>query len=52
MLLVNSHLNFLPSVGSTVFYIALIVLISVVTAYFPARRAAKMPAADALRHFE
>ena len=52
MLLVNSHLNFVPSLGATVFYIALIVVISVVTAYFPARRAAKMPAADALRHFE
>ena len=52
MLLVNSHLNFVPSLGATVFYIVLIVVISVVTAYFPARRAAKMPAADALRHFE
>jgi ABC-type antimicrobial peptide transport system permease subunit len=52
MLLVNSHLNFMPSVGATFFYIALIVAISVVTAYFPAQRAAKMPAADALRHFE
>jgi ABC-type lipoprotein release transport system permease subunit len=52
MLLVNSHLNFVPSIGATIFYIALIVAISVATAYFPARRAAKMPAADALRHFE
>jgi ABC-type lipoprotein release transport system permease subunit len=50
--LVNSHLNFVPSLGATVFYIVLIVVISVITAYFPARRAAKMPAADALRHFE
>jgi ABC-type transport system, involved in lipoprotein release, permease component len=52
MLLVNSHLNFVPSIGATVFYIVLIVVISVVTAYFPARRAARMSAADALRHFE
>jgi ABC-type lipoprotein release transport system permease subunit len=52
MLLVNSHLNFVPSIGATIFYIALIVAISVATAYFPARRAAKMSAADALRHFE
>jgi ABC-type lipoprotein release transport system permease subunit len=52
MLLVNSHLNFVPSLGTTVFYIALIVAIAVATAYFPARRAAKMSAADALRHFE
>ncbi|MGB7566371.1 MAG: FtsX-like permease family protein [Chitinivibrionales bacterium] len=52
MILVNSHLNFVPSTGATIFYIALIVIISAVTAFFPARRAAKMPAADALRHFE
>lgn len=52
MLLVNSHLNFVPSIGATISYIALIVVISMVTAYFPARRAAKMSAADALRHFE
>jgi len=52
MLLVNSHLNFAPSAGTTFFYIALIVVIAVVTAYFPARRAANMAASDALRHYE
>jgi ABC-type lipoprotein release transport system permease subunit len=52
MLLVNSHLNFVPSVSATICYIGLIVIIAVVTAYFPARRAANMSAADALRHFE
>jgi ABC-type lipoprotein release transport system permease subunit len=52
MLLVNSHLNFVPSAATTVFYIALIVAIAVVTAYFPARRAANMAASDALRHYE
>jgi ABC-type lipoprotein release transport system permease subunit len=34
------------------FFIVLIVCIAVVTAYFPARRAAKLSAAEALRHFE
>ena len=52
MLLVNSHLNFVPSAAATVFYIALIVAIAVVTAYFPARRASNMAASDALRHYE
>ena len=52
MLLVNSHLNFVPSIGATIFYIVLIVAIAVVTAFFPARRAANMAASDALRHYE
>jgi ABC-type lipoprotein release transport system permease subunit len=52
MILVNSHLNFVPTVLSIVSYIMLIVIIAAVTAYFPAKRASDMPAADALRHFE
>jgi ABC-type lipoprotein release transport system permease subunit len=52
MLLVDSHLNFMPSIGSTVGYVLLIVVIAVVTAYFPARRAANMSATEALRHYE
>jgi ABC-type antimicrobial peptide transport system permease subunit len=52
MLLVNNHLNFMPSAGSTIGYIILIVVIAVVTAYFPARRAANLSASDALRHYE
>ncbi|HEX7511690.1 MAG TPA: FtsX-like permease family protein, partial [Chitinivibrionales bacterium] len=52
MLLVNSHLNFVPSIGATIGYIILIVIIAVVTAYFPARRASNMAASDALRHYE
>jgi putative ABC transport system permease protein len=52
MLLVNGHLNFAPTIIGTVLYTALILLIAVATAYFPARRAAKMSAASALRHYE
>jgi ABC-type lipoprotein release transport system permease subunit len=52
MILVNNHLNFLPSAGSIVGYIILIVVIAVVTAYFPARRAANLSACEALRHYE
>jgi ABC-type lipoprotein release transport system permease subunit len=52
MLLVNGHLHFVPTVVGTIGYTVLILLIAVVTAYFPARRAAKMSAASALRHYE
>jgi putative ABC transport system permease protein len=52
MLLVDGHLFFAPTAGAIVFFVILIVGIAVVTAYFPARRAARLSAADALRHFE
>lgn len=52
ILLVKQHLYFLPTFQGVIGNIILIVMISVVTAYFPARRAAHMSAADALRHFE
>lgn len=52
MLLVQGHLHFAPTVFATIGYVVLIVGIAVLTAYFPARRAAKLSAAEALRHFE
>jgi ABC-type lipoprotein release transport system permease subunit len=52
MLLISGHLNFVPSVVSIIFFLFLILGIAVITAYFPARRAANLSAADALRHFE
>ncbi len=52
MLLVNNRLNFSPSIGSIAWYIIFIITIAVVTAYFPARRAAEMSASEALRHYE
>jgi ABC-type lipoprotein release transport system permease subunit len=52
MLLDNGHLHFTPTVGATLFFIFFIIAMAVVTAYFPARKAAKLSAADALRHFE
>ncbi|MFP4165059.1 MAG: ABC transporter permease [Chitinispirillaceae bacterium] len=52
MLLSNGHLNFASSAAATVFFILLIIFIAVATAFFPARKAAKLSAADALRHFE
>lgn len=52
MLLVNNHLHFSPTVMNVVGYIILILCITVITAYFPAARAANMQACEALRHFE
>ncbi|OGS46220.1 MAG: hypothetical protein A2539_02980 [Elusimicrobia bacterium RIFOXYD2_FULL_34_15] len=52
MLLVNGHLYFLPTVAGIAGNILLIIVIAVVTAYFPARRAANLSPAKALGHFE
>jgi ABC-type antimicrobial peptide transport system permease subunit len=52
ILLLNQHLHFLPTVSGIIFNILFIILIAAATAYFPAKRAAKMSAAEALRHYE
>jgi len=52
MLLDSGHLHFAPTAGATIFFILFIIALSVVTAWFPARKAAKLSAAEALRHFE
>jgi ABC-type lipoprotein release transport system permease subunit len=52
MILVNSHLHFVPIVTRVVGFNVLIWIIAVVTAWFPARRAANLSAATALRHYE
>jgi ABC-type lipoprotein release transport system permease subunit len=52
ILLLNKHLHFLPTVFGIIFNIFFIIAIASATAYFPARRAAAMSAADALRHYE
>lgn len=51
MLLVSGHLNFKPTLLGGGLYVLLIVAIAVATAWFPARRAAKLPPSEALRHF-
>lgn len=50
--LINKHLNFVPKFSSIFSYLIIILLIGVTTAFFPARRAAKMSSAEALRHYE
>jgi len=52
MLLVEGHLYFAPTLAAAVSYIVFIIGITVVTAFFPARRAAAMVVSDALRHVE
>jgi ABC-type lipoprotein release transport system permease subunit len=52
MLLVNNHLFFAPTVTATIAYNVLIVVIAIGTAYFPARRASNLSAANAMRHYE
>ena len=51
MLLVNSHLYFLPTFTGIAGSVLLIIAIAVITAWFPASRGADLPPAQALRHF-
>ena len=52
MLLVNGKLYFLPTFGSILGNMVFITLLTLSTAWFPARRAARLDAARALRHYE
>ncbi len=52
MFLVDNHIYFTPSVFAIIMFLIIIVGISVLTALGPARQAAKMSAAAALRHYD
>lgn len=52
MILKDKHLNFKLNPAAICFDFILIMIISLVTAYFPARRAAKLTTVEALRHYE
>jgi ABC-type lipoprotein release transport system permease subunit len=52
MLLVDNRLFFAPTVVATAGYIVFIVGIAIATAWFPSRRASKLSAANAMRHYE
>jgi ABC-type lipoprotein release transport system permease subunit len=52
MLLVNGHLFFAPTAGAVAAFIVFITALAGATAFFPARRAAKLTAANAMRHYE
>ena len=51
ILLVKGHLFFAPTAPAT-FYIIFIMALATATAYFPARRASQLTAANAMRHYE
>jgi len=52
MFFVNKHLYFTPPAGTIVTYLIVIVIAAFIIAILTARRAAKLRAADALRHYE
>lgn len=52
ILLVHGHLVFAPTLKSLLFFFALIVAIALLSAWFPAQSASKLPAATALRHYD
>lgn len=52
MLLVKGHLFFSPTFGGIAFSVGIISLMATATAFLPARSAARLPPADALRHHE
>jgi ABC-type lipoprotein release transport system permease subunit len=52
MLLINNHLYFLPTAMTVIGTIILILLITTIAAFFPARRASNLSPAKALGHFE
>lgn len=52
MLLVEGRLFFSPTIGNILFSVTLISLMATATAFLPARSAARLPPADALRHHE
>jgi ABC-type lipoprotein release transport system permease subunit len=52
ILLVKGHISFAPTATSIVSNILLIVIVTVITAWLPARRASRLSAANAMRHYE
>ena len=52
MFFVNKHLYFVPTAGDIIVNFITIVVVTLVIAFFTARRAARLQVADALRHYE
>jgi len=52
ILLVKGHLFFAPTAAAVAAFIVFIMALALATAFFPARRAAKLTAANAMRHYE
>ncbi|MGC8765124.1 MAG: ABC transporter permease [Brevinematia bacterium] len=52
MFLVKRKLNLVIDWGWNIFSLAFVIIIGIITAYFPSKRAAKLHPATALRHYE
>ncbi len=50
MLMIDRRLYFLPTIGSTLKNLAFLLVFALITAYFPARKAAQLDPAQAFRH--
>jgi ABC-type lipoprotein release transport system permease subunit len=50
--LVSQHLHFVPRAGDLILVPAIILALALLTAYFPARKAANLSVCEALRHYE
>ena len=51
MFMVDRHLYFITTIGNLVKNLVIVIVFALVTAYFPARQAAKLKPAEALSHF-
>jgi ABC-type lipoprotein release transport system permease subunit len=52
LILVENHLYFVPTLSDSIQNVLIILVIAFLTAFFPANKAAKMSASEALRHYE
>ena len=52
MLLSNGHFKFIPNLSSMGLAVLVIIAVTMVAVYLPARKAAKLPIAEALGHYE
>jgi ABC-type antimicrobial peptide transport system permease subunit len=52
LMLDNGHMKFLPAIRAAMISIFVIISLTILASWFPAKKAAKMPVAEALGHYE